>query len=100
MNAPIALGFGDNVDYEIAWDSAVFEELIARYAIGAGELAADPPIASERELVISILRFLASGTGGERFVASSEVIEPFAQRFAKKITLGGTSVRAAIAKDQ
>ncbi|MCB9117813.1 MAG: ADP-dependent glucokinase/phosphofructokinase [Caldilinea sp.] len=97
MNAPIALGFGDNVDYEIAWDSAVFEALIARYAIGAGELAADPPIASERELVISILRFLASGTGGERFVASSEVIEPFAQRFAKKITLGGTSVRAAIA---
>ena len=46
MNAPIALGFGDNVDYEIAWDSAVFEALIARYAIGAGELAADAPMSA------------------------------------------------------
>ena len=97
MNASIALGFGDNVDYEIAWDSAVYEELIAHYAIGHSDLSADPSIHTERDLVVSILRFLESGAGGERFVASSEVIEQFAQRFAKKITLGGTSVRAAIA---
>jgi len=97
MNAKIALGFGDNVDYEIVWDSAVLEHLITHYAIQASDLTADAPIGTERDLVISILHFLESGTGGERFVAAPALIEHFAQRFTKKITLGGTSVRAAIA---
>lgn len=97
MNEQIALGLGDNIDYEIEWDSRVFEELILRHAIRAGELSVDVPIRSERDLVISILGFLQAGIGGERHVASSAIVEQFAQHFQNKITIGGTSVRAAIA---
>lgn len=97
MNAKIALGFGDNVDYEIVWDAQVIETLIHHYRICTGEIAANRPIDSERDLVISILSFLQTGSGGERFVASSAILEQFAQKFAVKYTLGGTPVRAAIA---
>ena len=97
MKEQIALGFGDNVDYEIVWDGRVMEELIVRHGIRAAELADDRPIHTERDLVISILRFLQAGTGGERFIYAPAVIEEFASKFAKKITLGGTPVRAAIA---
>lgn len=93
----IALGFGNNIDYEIAWDSAVFQDLIHEYNIHAAELDVNRVINSERDLVISILAFLQRASGGERFVASSDIIEQFSQRFAKQVTLGGTSVRAAIA---
>ena len=97
MPEKIALGLGDNIDYEIAWDSTVLADLVARYAIRAAELSTEQEINSERDLVISILGFVKSGVGGERHVASSAIIEQFARRFALKITLGGTSVRAAIA---
>ena len=40
---------------------------------------------------------MRAGAGGERFVGNSDIIERFAARFETKITLGGTSVRAAIA---
>lgn len=97
MQEAIALGFGDNTDYEIVWDAGVFEALIAHYGIQAGELSVDRPIASERDLVVSILGFLQAGNGGERHVEASSIVEAFARKFAMKITLGGTSVRAALA---
>lgn len=97
MSEKIALGLGDNVDYEILWDRRVLEDLVIRYDIREGELSADRPVAGERDLVVSCLGFLKEGKGGERFVASPELLESFSGRFRKKITLGGTSVRAAIA---
>lgn len=97
MKEKIILGFGNNVDYEIVWDSAVIEDLIHQYAIRSDELTIQQVIESERDLVISILGFLQIASGGERFVASTEVVEQFSQRFARKITVGGTSIRAAIA---
>jgi ADP-dependent phosphofructokinase/glucokinase len=97
MKEGIVLGFGNNIDYEIVWDSEVIEDLIHQYNIQRRELDINRSITSERDLVVSILSFLELGCGGERFVSSSEIIEQLAQRFAKKITLGGTSVRAAIA---
>ena len=97
MPAKIALGLGDNIDYEIVWDSQVIEGLVAQYAIQPEELLHPQPIGCERDLILSILQFLQSGKGGERFVDSSPLIEQFASRFTNKITLGGTSVRAAIA---
>jgi ADP-dependent phosphofructokinase/glucokinase len=97
MQAKIALGLGNNIDYEIVWNSTVIENLIIHYGIRNDELSADGAIDSERDLVISILGFLQSGSGGERWVSSPAIIEQFAQHFAMKITLGGTSVRAAIA---
>ena len=97
MNEKIALGFGNNIDYEIVWDTRVFEDLIVQYDIHADELDINRVINCERDLVISILAFLNSGSGGERFVASSAILEHFSQNFENKITLGGTSVRAAVA---
>lgn len=96
MNEKIALGLGDNIDYEIVWDSRVIEGLITRYDIRRDELDVDRVITCERDLLISILGFLKLGSGGERFVASSSIVEEFARNFEMKITLGGTSVRAAI----
>lgn len=97
MKEKIALGFGDNIDYEIVWNSDVFEDLIVRYDIHDDELDTDRIVNNERDLIISILGFLKSGTGGERIVASSDILEHLSQNFEKKITLGGTPVRAAIA---
>src|ERR1700752_2545987 len=97
MEEKIALGFGNNIDYEIVWNSEVFDALIVQYDIHDEELSMDIPVTCERDLVISILGFLKSGSGGERFVAWSDILEQFAQHFANKFTLGGTPVRAAIA---
>lgn len=97
MPEKIALGLGDNIDYEIAWDSAVLEDLIVQYGIRDAELSTEREISSERDLAVSILAFAKRGIGGERHVASSAIIEQSARRFDLKITLGGTSVRAAIA---
>ena len=97
MAEKIALGFGNNIDYEIAWNSEVFERLIVHYDIHDEELSMDIRVNGERELVISILGFLKTGDGGERFVGSSDILEQFAKNFENKVTLGGTAVRAAIA---
>ena len=97
MEEKIALGFSNNIDYEIGWNSEVYENLILQYDIHDEELFIDIQVHGERDLVISILGFLKSGSGGERFVASSDILEQFAGHFENKVTLGGTAVRAAIA---
>ena len=96
MGAKIALGFGNNIDYEIVWNSKIIEALITKYNIQAGEINSELEITSERHLVVSILYFLQLGSGGERFVAEPMIVEQFVERFQKKSTLGGTSVRAAV----
>ena len=100
MGERIALGFCNNVDYEIQWNAEVLEDLISHYRVSSDELKTDAAIQTERDLLISILGFMRAAEGGERFVATSELIERFAARFEKNITLGGTSVRAAIAMRQ
>lgn len=97
MGEHIVLGFGNNIDYEIVWNSYVFEQLITTFSIKKSEIYNNNPINSVRDLIISILGFLKNGTGGERFVATPQIIEDFAVHFEKKITIGGTSVRAAVA---
>jgi ADP-dependent phosphofructokinase/glucokinase len=96
----LVLGLGGNVDYEIEWDSTTLEGLIRAYALRASELATSVVVESERDLMRSLLAFVRDGVGGERFVASPEVIEAFAARFGKRITLGGTGLRAALAMDK
>jgi len=97
MGERIVLGLGNNTDYEIVWDSRIIEQLIVEYGISASELCIDKPISDGRGLLVSILGFIRNGNGGERFVDSPQVIEDFAGRFKNKVTIGGTSVRAAIA---
>ncbi len=93
----IALGFCNNIDYEIVWSREVVEALVLHYRIRADEISKGGAIECERDLLLSILGFMSRGEGGERFVSDSAIIERFAMRFRKKVTLGGTSVRAAIA---
>jgi ADP-dependent phosphofructokinase/glucokinase len=95
----LVLGLAGAVDYEIAWDTGVLEDLVVRYGVRGDELGDDRPIETERDLVVAILSFLADGRGGERYIASSAIAEEFAARFAKRVTLGGTPVRAALAMD-
>ena len=97
MSEKIALGFCNNVDYEIVWNAEALEDLVSFYRIRADEPTTSGAIESQRDLVRSILGFMQAGAGGERFISHSDLIERFASRFQYKVTLGGTSVRAAIA---
>ncbi|MEG1516290.1 MAG: ADP-dependent glucokinase/phosphofructokinase [Clostridia bacterium] len=97
MGYKLVLGLGDNIDYEIVWNSAVLEALAQKYGIDEAELSVDQVVADERSLVRSILAFLKAGEGGEYFVSSPDIIEQFSERFVHRITLGGTPIRAAVA---
>jgi ADP-dependent phosphofructokinase/glucokinase len=97
MGEQIVLGLGDNIDYEIRWDSALLERLIRDAALTASEINRDIEINTPKDLLASILGFVREGSGGERFVRNPDLIEAFSAPFEKKITLGGTAVRAAIA---
>jgi sugar/nucleoside kinase (ribokinase family) len=97
MTQNVVLGLGGTVDYEIRWDSAVMNELVVSYGIVPEELSRTIPVQTERDLTVTLLAFLRDGVGGERFIASSDVVEAFAARFDKRVTLGGTPVRAALA---
>jgi ADP-dependent phosphofructokinase/glucokinase len=92
----VVLGLGGCVDYELTLTADVLEELVAKYGVGAAELTSPATVTSERDLVVSILSYVARGGGGEHFVASAPALETFAGRFPHRLTLGGTSVRAGI----
>lgn len=97
MTHQLVLGLGGCVDFEIAWDSGVLEDLARQYHIGIAELDVAVPIRDERSLVCSILAFVHKGSGGERFIETSQLAIDFADRFAVRTSLGGTCVRAAMA---
>lgn len=96
----LVLGLGGTVDYELRWDTAVLERLALEHRVRRHELTTTAPIIDERSLLVAIIAFLASGSGAERFVASSEVIEHFVSHFDYDVTLGGTGVRAGLALDR
>lgn len=99
VDTRLVLGLGGTVDYELRWDSAVLDRLAHAHGVRRHELTTTAPITDERSLLVAVLAFVASGTGAERFVASSAVIEAFVSHFAYEITLGGTGVRAGLVLD-
>lgn len=99
VDRTLVLGLGGTVDYELRWDSSVFDRLAHAHGVRRHELTTTAPITDERSLLVAVLAFVASGTGAERFVASSEVIEDFVSHFEYAITLGGTGVRAGLVLD-
>lgn len=99
VDRTFVLGLGGTVDYELTWDSAVFDRLAHAHGIRRHELTDTAPITDERSLLVALLAYVASGAGAERFVASSEVIETFVSHFDHAITLGGTGVRAGLVLD-
>lgn len=96
VDRTLVLGLGGTVDYELRWDSSVLDRLAHAHEVRRHELTTTAPITDERSLLVAVLAFVASGTGAERFVASSEVIEAFVSHFTHEITLGGTGVRAGL----
>ncbi|NJP95525.1 hypothetical protein HCN51_39865 [Nonomuraea sp. FMUSA5-5] len=92
----VILGLGGCVDHELKLTAEVLEQLVAEYRIAAAELTSPATVTSERDLVVSILGYVARGGGGEHFVASAPALRAFASRFPYRETLGGTSVRAGI----
>lgn len=99
VDRQLVLGLGGTVDYELRWDSAVFDRLAFEHRVRRHELTAAVPIVDERSLLIAVLALVAAGAGAERFVASSEVVEAFAAHFDYDVTLGGTGVRAGLVLD-
>lgn len=95
--AGVVLGFGAALDCEIRWDAAVVGDLATAYDIAPEELVGQVPIRSERDLVVSVLGYLARSAGGERRVDEPTVIEEFSARFDRRASIGGTCVRAAAA---
>ncbi len=93
----VALGLGNNVDYEIEWNTPVIESLVEQYRITAEDIREYAQTGNERDLVCSILHCLSNGLGREVYVRDSEIVEAFSRRFARKVTMGGTCIRAAIA---
>jgi ADP-dependent phosphofructokinase/glucokinase len=93
----VVLGLGGCVDYELRLSSSTLQQLIAEYEIQDSELALSVPVTDERNLIISVLAHMKHGAGGEHFAASSATLRRFARRFPTRISLGGTSVRAALA---
>ena len=93
----VLLGLGGCVDYEVTLTAGVLEKLIIEYGVAAADLTS-PAVAvtGERDLLVSILRYVARGGGGEHYVASAPALSAFANRFPHRETLGGTSVRAGI----
>lgn len=91
----LVLGLGSCVDYEAEWDGAVLQRLIDTYAVTPEELDRDRPVRTERDLVASIASFVRDGVGGERFVASPDLLVAFARRGRFRPTVGGTNLRAA-----
>ena len=97
MGSRVVLGLVGCVDYELQLSSSMLEQLVAEYQIRDGELTSSVPVTNERDLIISMLAYIKQDVGGERFVASADALSTFAARFPKRISLGGTSVRAGLA---
>lgn len=95
----LVLGLGGTVDYELAWDAGVIERLARDHGVRHSELTTTAPIVDERSLLLTVLAFVDSGAGAERFVASSDIVERFAAHFSFAVTLGGTGVRAGLVLD-
>jgi len=97
MRSQVVLGLGGGIDFELKPSVQTLEQLIEEYGISLVELSTSMRVTTERDLVISILAYIKRGGGGEQFIASAGALHTFAERFPRRVTLGGTSTRAAIA---
>ena len=100
MQKKIVLGLGNNIDYEISWDSSVIEDQIRKLGIYKNDIKRPSKIDSLRSLVISVLDYMQNESGGERHGENIEDLLSFSSLFPYKTTLGGTSVRASIVMDK
>lgn len=97
MNEKIAMGFHTCIDYELIWNIKIIKDQIEKFDIHKKDLNMDMEALSERDIWIISLAHLKAGIGCEIIPQRNELCEKFAKHFRYKITLGGTSTRAAIA---
>lgn len=97
MTHRIVLGMQGTVDYEANWDVEHLSQLIQDYGVVAADIDEGQPVTSVRSLLGTLLAFIRSGKGTEKHVRDSSIIREVAARLNTQVTLGGTSVRAALA---
>ena len=90
------MGFNNCIDYEMVWNGKRMESLVKEHGIHQKDIQMPRIINDERSMIVALLSFLESGTGGECTVERMSVLQRLARRFEYRCTLGGTSVRAAI----
>lgn len=101
MSPEIVLGLGGNVDFEVQWDGQLLDALTRDFEIYADECEAKPRIVdNERGMLVAILHAIRYQKGMEVRVADPRALRSFARRFTYTMTLGGTSVRAAVCLDR
>ena len=93
----ICCGFGDNLDYEVQWDGALFGELAEEAGVETAELSGAPPacVTSARDLLLAVACHFRAGTGGEIPLAGPSLVRMVARRFRHARSVGGTGARAA-----
>ena len=101
MGSQLVLGLGGNVDYEIVWDAAVLEDLVRRYD-GTGRRADHVGRRGVRARPRAVGAGVRARRRGGRAVRRTppRSLDAFADRFERRTTLGGTSVRAALAMER
>lgn len=102
----VLLGMGGCVDHEVRWDAAVIEDLVREHRIGIAELSGPGRrgeggrVPGERGMLVELLSQFVRGSGSERFVDDPTALLTFSRRFPVRQSLGGSSVRAAVALDR
>jgi len=96
MGRRLVLGLGGTVDHELRWEPAVVQGLVDSWGITSADLEREEPLATRRDALVALVRFLARNSGGERYVADRDELLAFSAGFHHEVTLGGTPVRAAI----
>ena len=96
----VAIGLGNNVDYELDCDMTVLQRLLDENAVEAKDIHAYKEVNNEKEILASILYLMSQGSGSEIFIGSTELVMRFASNFSYKATMGGTGIRAALAMDK
>ncbi|MFC7375419.1 ADP-dependent glucokinase/phosphofructokinase [Brachybacterium sp. GCM10030268] len=94
MTTSIVLGLGGCLDSELVLDENRLQAMADDHAVSLSEVRQPAEIATERDLLISVLAFMHEGIGGERYVSGIEALLAVQDRFEHVMTVGGTNVRA------
>ena len=57
VDRTLVLGLGGTVDYELTWDSSVFDRLAHAHGVRRHELTTTAPIIDERSLLVAAVSY-------------------------------------------
>jgi len=73
----VALGLGDNIDYEILLTTDAFQKIVSPLNISEDDIYDRESITTLKDIVSSILYFLKTGKGGEKQIKDISIINSF-----------------------